>query len=90
MLYVYVKELLYHKKSLKYQSEAVNRRITDNTMTKRTKNTEGQTTIYKAQHRKLKKLLSTIVQLYRGVSFIGGGNQRNPPTCRKSLTNFIT
>ena len=55
MLYVYVKELLYHKKSLKYQSEAVNRRSTDNTMTKRTKNTEGQTTIYKALHRKLKK-----------------------------------
>jgi len=27
------------------------------------------------------------------VNFIGGGNQstrRNPPTCRKSLTNFIT
>ena len=23
------------------------------------------------------------------VSFIGGGNQRKPPTCRKSLTNFI-
>ena len=22
--------------------------------------------------------------------FIGGGNQRNPPTCRKSLKNFIT
>jgi len=37
MLYVYVKELLYHKKSLKYQSEAVNRRSTDNTMTKRKK-----------------------------------------------------
>ena len=53
MLYVYVKELLYHKKSLKYQSEAVNRRSTDNTMTKR--NTEGQTTIYKTLHRKLKK-----------------------------------
>jgi len=24
------------------------------------------------------------------VSFIGGGTQRKPPTCRKSLTNFIT
>ena len=24
------------------------------------------------------------------VSFIGGGIRRNPPTCRKSLTNFIT
>jgi hypothetical protein len=24
------------------------------------------------------------------VSFIGGGNTRNPPVCRKSLTNFIT
>jgi len=27
------------------------------------------------------------------VNFIGGGNrnaQRKPPTCRKSLTNFIT
>jgi len=24
------------------------------------------------------------------VSFIGGGNRREPPTCRKSLTNFIT
>jgi hypothetical protein len=23
-------------------------------------------------------------------SFIGGGNRRTPPTCRKSLTNFIT
>jgi len=23
------------------------------------------------------------------VSFIGGGNQRKPPTCHKSLTNFI-
>jgi hypothetical protein len=23
-----------------------------------------------------------------GVSFIGGGNRRNRPTCRKSLTNF--
>ena len=37
--------------------------------------------------------LSTIFQLYRDVSFIGGWNQRTrrkPPTCRKSLTNFIT
>ena len=24
------------------------------------------------------------------VSFIGGGTQRKPPTCHKSLTNFIT
>jgi len=24
------------------------------------------------------------------VSFIGGGNRRKPPTCSKSLTNFIT
>jgi hypothetical protein len=24
------------------------------------------------------------------VRFIGGGNQRKPPTCHKSLTNFIT
>jgi len=24
------------------------------------------------------------------VSFIGEGNRRKPPTCRKSLTNFIT
>jgi hypothetical protein len=24
------------------------------------------------------------------VSFIGGGHQRKPPTCRKSLSNFIT
>jgi hypothetical protein len=35
----------------------------------------------------------TLFQLYRGVSFIGGGNRstrRKPPTCRKSLTNFIT
>jgi hypothetical protein len=24
------------------------------------------------------------------VSFIDGGNWRKPPTCRKSLTNFIT
>jgi len=37
--------------------------------------------------------LSTIFQLYHGVSFIGGGNRntrRKPPTCGKSLTNFIT
>ena len=38
--------------------------------------------------------LSTIYQLYIVmVSFIGGGNRgtrRKPPTCRKSLTNFIT
>jgi len=34
--------------------------------------------------------LSTIFQLYHGGQFIGGGNRRNPPTCRKSLTNFIT
>ena len=37
--------------------------------------------------------LSTIFHLYRGVSFIGGGNmstRRKPPTCRKSLTKFIT
>ena len=24
------------------------------------------------------------------VSLIGGGNRRKPPTCRTSLTNFIT
>ena len=24
------------------------------------------------------------------VSFIGGGNWEKPPTCRKSLTNYIT
>jgi len=37
--------------------------------------------------------LSTIFQLYRRSQFIGGGNRRTrrkPPTCRKSLTNFIT
>jgi hypothetical protein len=34
--------------------------------------------------------LSTIFQLYRGGQFIGGGNRRNPPICRKSLTIFIT
>ena len=36
--------------------------------------------------------LSTIFQLYCGVSFIGGGNWktwRKPQTCRKSPTNFI-
>ena len=36
--------------------------------------------------------LSTILQLYYGVSFIRGRNRRTrrkPPTCRKSLTNFI-
>ena len=38
---------------------------------------------------------SPIFQLCRGVQFycIGGGNrstQRKPPTCRKSLTNFIS
>ena len=30
---------------------------------------------------------STILQLYRGVQFFGW---RKPPTCHKSLTNFIT
>ena len=37
--------------------------------------------------------LSTIFQLYRGCQGFGGGNRktwRKPPTCRKSLTNFIT
>ena len=37
--------------------------------------------------------LSTILQVCRGVSFIGGGKRsirRKPPTCRKSLTNFMT
>jgi len=37
--------------------------------------------------------LTTIFQLYRGISFIGGGNRsawRKPLTCRKSLTNFTT
>jgi hypothetical protein len=35
--------------------------------------------------------LSTIFQLYHGISFIGGGNrntQRQPLTCRKSPTNI--
>jgi hypothetical protein len=35
---------------------------------------------------------STIFQLYRSCQF-GGGNrntQRKPPTCRKSLTHFMT
>ena len=37
--------------------------------------------------------LSTTLQLYCGASFTGRGNQntrRKPPTCRKSLTKFIT
>jgi len=37
--------------------------------------------------------LPTIFQLYRAVSFIGGGNrstQKKPPICRKWMTNFIT
>jgi hypothetical protein len=37
--------------------------------------------------------LSTTFQLYRGGQFIGGGNWsiwRESPTCRKSLTHFIT
>jgi hypothetical protein len=36
---------------------------------------------------------STIFQLYRVGQFNGGwnrGTRRKPPTCRKSLTNFIT
>ena len=28
---------------------------------------------------------ATLFQLYHGVSFIGGGNRRKPPTCRRSL-----
>jgi hypothetical protein len=39
--------------------------------------------------------LSTIFELYRarGSQLYGGGNlstRRKPPSCRKSLTNFIT
>ena len=37
--------------------------------------------------------LNTISAISWRVSFIGGGNRstrRKPPTCRKSLTNFIT
>ena len=37
--------------------------------------------------------LSTIFQLYLGGRFIGGGNRstrKKPPTCRRSLTKFIT
>jgi hypothetical protein len=37
--------------------------------------------------------LSTIFQLYIGGQYFGGGNRstrRKPPTCHKSLTNFIT
>jgi len=37
-------------------------------------------------------MLSTIFQLYRGASFIGGGNRRTrskPPTCRKSLYRIM-
>jgi len=37
--------------------------------------------------------LSTIFRYILAVSFISVGNQctlRKPPTCRKSLTNFIT
>jgi len=35
--------------------------------------------------------LSTIFSYIVAVSFIGGGSTwRKPPTCRKSLTNFIT
>jgi hypothetical protein len=33
--------------------------------------------------------LSTIFQLYRGGRVSGGGNQRKPLTCCKSLTNFM-
>jgi len=37
--------------------------------------------------------LSTIIQLYLGRQFFGGGSwsaRRKPPTCRKSLPNIIT
>jgi len=35
----------------------------------------------------------SVISVISAVSFIGGGNwntQRKPPTCRRSMTNFIT
>ena len=46
-----------------------------------------------AQHPKQRYIIIGLCKHYNvAVSFIGGGNQstmRKPPTCHKSLTNFL-
>jgi hypothetical protein len=65
-----------------YKSEAVNHRRTYNTMAKEEKHNNVSS-----------GLQNTRIIKQHIFSFIGGGNrntQRKPPTCRRSLTNFIT
>jgi hypothetical protein len=49
-------------------------------------NTPGLTACMSEGEKHFQQYFSYIV----GVSFIWGGNRRKPPTCRKSLTIFVT
>ena len=46
----------------------------------------NKTYLFDGYYRHFQQYYSYIV----AVSCIGGGNRRKPPTCRKSMTNFIT
>ena len=54
---------------------------------------EGKLMVWFRLGHGVKRHFQQYVSYNVAVSFIGGGNrstQRKPPTCRKSLTNFIT